>query len=111
MFFHTVHQPCMHADVCDVKLLPCMLAVIARIDLRLMFVQEFVDELVMSRTLKEELQSVFVEEAKIMDELDNFDKVIEHAHPANRLSNQDTGEEERDGASHRFVFQQSLPLF
>jgi hypothetical protein len=40
-----------------------------------MYEQEFVDELVPSRTLKEELLSVFKEEADIMQELDNFDKV------------------------------------
>mmetsp|Transcript_58811 Transcript_58811/g.144154 ORF Transcript_58811/g.144154 Transcript_58811/m.144154 type:complete len:1107 (+) Transcript_58811:64-3384(+) len=47
-------------------------------DLRISFLrQEFVDDLVLSRTLKEELQSVFIEEAQVMEELDNFDKVLE----------------------------------
>jgi hypothetical protein len=34
-----------------------------------------VDELVTTRTLKEELMSVFKEEAAVMEELDGFDKV------------------------------------
>jgi len=47
-------------------------------DLRISFLrQEFVDELVLSRTLKEELMSVFSEEMKVFEELDNFDKVLE----------------------------------
>jgi len=47
-------------------------------DLRISFLrQEFVDELVPSRTLREELMSVFAEEMKVFDELDNYDKVLE----------------------------------
>jgi len=47
-------------------------------DLRISFLrQEFVDELVLSRTLKEELMSVFSEEMGVIKELDNFDQVLE----------------------------------
>eukprot|EP00286_Rhodomonas_abbreviata_P017898 CAMPEP_0181324850 /NCGR_PEP_ID=MMETSP1101-20121128/20591_1 /TAXON_ID=46948 /ORGANISM="Rhodomonas abbreviata, Strain Caron Lab Isolate" /LENGTH=426 /DNA_ID=CAMNT_0023433077 /DNA_START=27 /DNA_END=1304 /DNA_ORIENTATION=+ len=47
-------------------------------DLKIAFLrQEFVDELVLSRTLKEELLSVFTEEAAILKELDGMDQVLE----------------------------------
>jgi len=46
-------------------------------DLRIAFLrQEFVDELVPSRTLKEELMSVFREEVAVMAELDGMDQVL-----------------------------------
>ena len=41
--------------------------------------QEFVDELVLTRTLKEELMSVFKEEAKIMADLDACEAELEAA--------------------------------
>jgi len=46
-------------------------------DLKIAFLrQEFVDELVPSRTLKEEMMSVFTEEAEILKELDGMDEVL-----------------------------------
>jgi hypothetical protein len=41
--------------------------------------QEFVDELVLTRTLKEELMSVFKEEAKIVADLDACEAELEAA--------------------------------
>ena len=41
--------------------------------------QEFVDELVLTRTLKEELMSVFKEEAQIMADLEACEKELEEA--------------------------------
>lgn len=47
-------------------------------DLRVaMLRQEFVDELVMDRTLKEEFMSVFVEETQILDDLRAAEKELE----------------------------------